>query len=220
MFYETKINDHGMKYDPFKAIVAPRPIGWIGSIDNNGIANLAPYSYFNAISDNPYFVVFGSIEYKDTIKNCETNKDFTCSLVSEELFSHMNNSSAPVNPNIDEFNICKIKKQDGHIVSAPYVSDCSAALECRHWKTIDLPGSNREKLSGNYIVIAEVLGVYINDKYIVNGRFDTSSVKPLGRLGYMDYGVINNKNIFSSNRPQVDKDGNLEIFDKWDGIYR
>ena len=63
MFYITQKNDHGFPHDPFKAIVTPRPIGWIGSIDKDGVANLAPHSYFNAISDNPYFVIFG----------CETN---------------------------------------------------------------------------------------------------------------------------------------------------
>ena len=106
-------DNHGLLHDPFKAIVAPRPIGWIGSIGANGIANLAPYSYFNAISDKPYFIVFGSINYKDSIKNCEDNKDFTCSLVSESLFNAMNNSSATVNPDIDEFDLSGIKKMNG-----------------------------------------------------------------------------------------------------------
>ncbi|PPR76147.1 MAG: hypothetical protein CFH01_01972 [Alphaproteobacteria bacterium MarineAlpha2_Bin1] len=220
MFYKTEENNHGLSHDPFKAIVAPRPIGWIGSIDTNGVPNLAPYSYFNAISDNPYFVVFGSINYKDSIKNCEDNKDFTCSLVSENLFNAMNNSSATVNPEVDEFNLSGIKKESGKIVKAPFVKGCCAALECQHWKTIDLPGSDRSTGQGNFIIIAKVVGIYIDDKYIINGRFDIASVKPLARLGYMDYGVIGKNNIFSKNRPKVNKQGDLKAVDDWDGIYR
>ena len=220
MFYNPDDDNHGLLHDPFKAIVAPRPIGWIGSIGANGIANLAPYSYFNAISDKPYFIVFGSINYKDSIKNCEDNKDFTCSLVSESLFNAMNNSSATVNPDIDEFDLSGIKKMNGKFVKAPFVEGCCAALECNHWKTIDLPGSDRSKGTGNYLVIAQVVGIYINDNFISNGRFDTSAVKPLGRLGYMDYGVINKENIFSKNRPKIDNNGKVEEEEEWDGIYR
>ena len=93
MFYTTEANDHGFPHDPFKAIVTPRPIGWIGSVDKDGVANLAPHSYFNAISDNPYFVIFGSITYKDTVRNIEETGDFTCSLVTENMFDAMNSSS-------------------------------------------------------------------------------------------------------------------------------
>ena len=107
MFYTTDANDHGFPHDPFKAIVTPRPIGWIGSIDKNGVANLAPHSYFNAISNNPYFVIFGSITYKDTVRNIEETGDFTCSLVTEDMFDAMNASSVPVEPKIDEFNLIK-----------------------------------------------------------------------------------------------------------------
>ena len=112
MFYTTQKNDHGFPYDPFKAIVTPRPIGWIGSIDKDGVANLAPHSYFNAISDNPYFVIFGSVTYKDTVRNIEDTGDFTCSLVSEDMFDAMNSSSVPVEPKVDEFNLAGIKKQE------------------------------------------------------------------------------------------------------------
>ena len=220
MFYKTEVNDHGMNYDPFKAIVTPRPIGWIGSVDKEGIANLAPYSYFNAISDKPYFIMFSSADYKDSVRNCEENIDFTCSLVSENLFDAMNNSSVPVEPEVDEFNLSGIKKEQGNLVRAPYVKGCSAALECRYWKTIDLPGSNRKEATGNFLVIGEVVGIYIDDNAIVDGRFDTASVRPLGRLGYMDYGVVGKENIFSKNRPKLNKEGQLESVKEWDGIYR
>ena len=126
MFYTTDANDHGFPHDPFKAIVTPRPIGWIGSIDKDGIANLAPHSYFNAISDNPYFVIFGSITYKDTVRNIEETGDFTCSLVTEDMFDAMNSSSVPVEPKIDEFNLAGIKKQESNLDGESLTSsECS-----------------------------------------------------------------------------------------------
>ena len=118
MFYTTEANDHGSPYDPFKAIITPRPIGWIGSVDKEGVANLAPHSYFNAISDNPYFVIFGSITYKDTVRNIEDTGDFTCSLVTEDMFDAMNSSSVPVEPKIDEFNLAGVKKQKSNLVKS------------------------------------------------------------------------------------------------------
>ena len=220
MFYTTEENDHGFPHDPFKAIVTPRPIGWIGSLDKEGIANLAPHSYFNAISDNPYFVIFGSITYKDTVRNIEETGDFTCSLVTEHMFDAMNSSSVPVEPKVDEFNLAGIKKQKSNLVKSPFVSGCSAALECKLWKTIDLPGTDRSNLTGNYSIIGEVVGIHINDEYIENDMFNTKKARPVARLGYMDYGVVGEENIFSKNRPKINSDGKLEQVDRWDGAYR
>ena len=88
------------------------------------------------------------------------------------------------------------------------------------WKTIDLPGTNRSKLTGNYSIIGEVVGIHINDEYIENGMFNTKKARPVARLGYMDYGVVGQENIFSKNRPKVNSEGQLEQVDKWDGVYR
>ena len=220
MFYTTQANDHGFPHDPFKAIVTPRPIGWIGSVDKDGVANLAPHSYFNAISDNPYFVIFGSITYKDTVRNIEDTGDFTCSLVSEDMFDAMNSSSVPVEPKVDEFNLAGIKKQESNLVKSPFVSGCCAALECKLWKTIDIPGTDRSNLTGNYSIIGEVVGIHINDEYIENGMFNTKKARPVARLGYMDYGVVGEENIFSKNRPKINSEGKLEKVDNWDGVYR
>ena len=220
MHYDTLKNEHGLPHDPFKAIVAPRPIGWIGSRSITGVYNLAPYSYFNAIADRPHFVMFSSVDIKDSVKNIEETGEFTVSLATEDLFDHMNGSSVPADSNIDEFELAGLKPQIGKFVSAPFVSEASAALECKHWKTIDIPGSDRSKLTGNYSIIGEVVGVHINDDYIKDGMFDTEKVRPIARLGYMDYGVVGKENIFSKNRPKLNKDGKLESVKKWDGVYR
>ena len=166
MHYDTLKNEHGLPHDPFKAIVAPRPIGWIGSLSSSGVYNLAPYSYFNAIADRPHFVMFSSVDIKDSVKNIEETGEFTVSLATEDLFDHMNGSSVPADSNIDEFELAGLKPQIGKFVSAPFVSEASAALECKHWKTIDLPNVDRDNGTGNYVIFGQVVGIFINDKFI------------------------------------------------------
>ena len=209
MHYNTEKNDHNLPHDPFKALVSPRPIGWIGTRNNEGTNNLAPYSYFNAISDKPYFIMFASTGFKDSIKNIEETKVFTCSLATEKLFDKMNYSSANTKYGQDEFELSGLTPKDGYFVNAPYVSESPSALECELWKVIDLPGSDRSNLSGSYVVFGHVKGIYIDDEYIKHGLFDTRKAKPLGRLGYMDYGIIDDSNMFSKKRPQMDKDGKI-----------
>ena len=220
MHYDTIKNNHNLPHDPFKAIVAPRPIGWIGSCSKAGNYNLAPYSYFNAIADRPRYVMFSSVDIKDSVKNIEETGEFTVSIATEELFDHMNGSSVPAGPEVDEFKLAGLNPKIGNFVSAPFVSEAAAALECKHWKTVDLPNVDRDKGTGNYVIFGQVVGIYINDKFIKDGLFNASAARPLVRLGYMDYGVVGSENTFTKNRPKLGKDGKLEPVKEWDGIYR
>jgi len=220
MHYETKKNNHGLPHDPYKAIVAPRPIGWIGSQDINGIRNLAPYSYFNGVSDNPHYVMFSSVGIKDSLRNIEQTRVFTASLATYKLFEQMNVSSVAADTEIDEFKLSGLKVRKAKYVDAPCVADSPAVLECELWQVIDLPHSSRKDNSGNYIVIGHVVGIYIDDNYITDGLFNTRMAEPLARLGYMDYGVINADNIFSKNRPELDNEGKLKTTLHWDGLYK
>ena len=220
MHYETKKNNHGLPHDPYKAIVAPRPIGWIGSQDIDGVRNLAPYSYFNGVSDNPHYVMFSSAGIKDSLRNIEQTRVFTASLATYKLFEQMNVSSVAADTEIDEFKLSGLKVRKAKYVDAPCVADSPAVLECELWQVIDLPHSSRKDNSGNYIVIGHVVGIYIDDSYITDGLFNTRMAEPLGRLGYMDYGVINADNIFSKNRPELDNEGKLKTTLHWDGLYK
>ena len=220
MHYSTEKNNHGLPHDPFKAIVSPRPIGWIGTKSKDGILNLAPYSFFNAISDKPYYVTFSSSNYKDSLKNIEDTGEFTTSVVSEKLFEHMNNSSVTADPKINEFELTNLNVSYGRYVKAPYVSEAPAALECKLWKVIDLPNCDREKGTGNYLIIGKVLGIYINDNFIIDGLLDINSIRPIVRLGYMDYGVVGKENLFTKNRPVLDENGMLKEIKSWDGKYK
>jgi len=220
MHYDTRKNNHGLPHDPYKAIVAPRPIGWIGSQDIDGVRNLAPYSYFNGVSDNPHYVMFSSVGIKDSLRNIEQTRVFTASLATYKLFEQMNVSSVAADTDIDEFKLSGLKVRKAKYVDAPCVADSPAVLECELWQVIDLPHSSRKDNSGNYIVIGHVVGIYIDDSYITDGLFNTRMAEPLGRLGYMDYGVINADNIFSKNRPELDNDGKLKTTLHWDGVYK
>lgn len=197
MFYETAGNKHGLKFNPFKALVAPRPIGWISSLDRNGVVNLAPYSFFNALSDAPPFVMFSSGGGKDSMRNAEETGEFVCSFVTYELKDQMNASSAQVGPEVDEFELAGLTPAPSHMVKPPRVAESPAALECKHYKTIGLPGLNGK--NGNFVVIGQVVGVYIDDDAISDGRFDIARLRSIARLGYMDYAVVDT--VFSMDRP-------------------
>lgn len=186
MFYETGKRDPILKHDPFKAIVSPRPIGWIGTKAKDGTRNLAPYSFFAAIADRPPLVMFSSSGRKDSQRNVEETGVFTASLAGRHLLEAMNLSSAAAPSDIDEFALAKLTPVDGRLVDAPFVGEAYAALECRVVEVKPLRGLDGE-LSENTMVIGQVVGTHIRDEAIRNGRLDMALVRPLGRLGYMDY---------------------------------
>jgi flavin reductase (DIM6/NTAB) family NADH-FMN oxidoreductase RutF len=211
MFYETETNKHGLPRDPFKAVIAPRPIGWISSASKDGVVNLAPYSFFNAISEKPHYVIFGSGGIKDSVRNIEETGEFVCSLATYDLRHEMNVSSAAVPPDVDEFPISGLTAVKSNLVRPPRVKESPAAFECRHWKTIELPPAVPSGPRGYHAVIGLVVGIYIDDAALKEGFFDSGSVKPLARLGYMDYAFVNDDVTLTINRPEVREDGTIDV---------
>ena len=199
-FYETAENAHGLAHDPFKAIVAPRPIGWIGSRGTNGTRNLAPYSFFNAVSDRPKIVMFSSSGRKDSLRNVEETGEFTTSFVSANLTENMNASSAAVPYGEDEFALAGLTPVEGKLVKAPFVGEAFAALECRVTEILRLSDVSGEP-SDSYAVFGQVVGIHLDEKAIRNGRFDASIARPLLRMGYMDYAHMSD--VFELARPSV-----------------
>ena len=139
MHYDPVNGRHGLRFDPFKALIVPRPIGWIGTLSREGVPNLAPYSFFNAVSDHPPVVMFSSHGRKDSLRNIEATGEFTCSLATYELRERMNLSSAMVSPEVDEFELSGLTAAPGVYVKAPRVAESPGALECKFWQKIDLP---------------------------------------------------------------------------------
>lgn len=201
MFYETEKNDHGLPHNPFKAIVAPRPIGWIGSLDAEGRPNLAPYSYFNAVGDNPPMVIFSSSGFKDSVSNIEACGDFTCSLATLDLKEAMNMSSGAFKHGVSEFEKAGLTAAPSRLVKSPHVAEAKAVLECRYLQTIRPRALDGHEVD-SWIVLGQVVGIHIADDAIVDGRFDVTKVKTISRLGYMDYAAV--EEVFQMRRPKVD----------------
>jgi len=196
MFYDTASNAHGLRHDPMKAIVAPRPIGWISTLSRDGVLNLAPYSFFNMVAENPPYVMFSSSGRKDSQRNAEETGEFVCSLAAYELREAMNTSSAGVGPEVDEFKLADLATAPSRLVGPPRVAAAPAALECRYWKTVTPPSRSSQPYA---MVIGEVVGVHIDDRFVVNGLVDTVAMRPIARMGYMDYSVVDGK--FVMRRP-------------------
>jgi flavin reductase (DIM6/NTAB) family NADH-FMN oxidoreductase RutF len=181
-FYEPS-NGHNLAHDPFKAIIAPRPIGWISTRDVEGRPNLAPYSFFNAVADRPPMVMFSSGGLKDTAANIQDTGEFVCNLVTRGLAEKMNLTSAVLPRGTNEFEFAGLSAAPCRIVSVPRVAEAPAALECRLVQMIqlrDLHGTTLEQ----FVTIGQVVGVHLDRAYLKDGRFDLLATHPVQRAGY------------------------------------
>jgi len=185
VFYKSD-QPHGLAHNPYKAIVAPRPIGWISTLSEDGIANLAPYSFFNGVCDEPPIVMFSSGGVKDSMRNAVASGEFTFNYVSRSMQDVMNVSSGGYPPNQSEFELAGIDMVAGETVKCPRVKGAPAAMECKVLDTIT-PTALDGSQSPYHIVLGQVTGVYIDDDMITDGRFDVEKADPLMRCGYRDY---------------------------------
>lgn len=198
MFYSTDKNDHGLPHDPFKAIVAPRPIGWITSMGKSGAINLAPYSYFNGVHSKPPMVMFASEGRKDSLAFVEETKEFVCNLATWDLREQMNQTSAPYPRGINELTEAGLTPAPCRLVKTPRVAEAPCALECKWLDTIELHDVDGKPVDG-WVVIGRVVGVHIDERYIKNGLLDSAAMKPIARGGYHDYSVLDKS--FTMRRP-------------------
>ncbi len=203
MFYEPK-DGHGLPHNPFKAIVAPRPIAWVSSLSTEGVANLAPYSFFNAVADAPPMLMISSSpvpsnEDKDTLANILNTGEFVVHIVPHSMKDAMNVTSGGYPPNDDEFKRAGLEKAPSNIVSPPRIADAPIAMECRHHVNLGFPGQNGVR--GSHVIFGEVVGIHIADEALVDGMLDVTTYNPLARLGYMDYSTV--RDVFSLDRPKV-----------------
>jgi flavin reductase (DIM6/NTAB) family NADH-FMN oxidoreductase RutF len=202
MFCETKdlsretLKALGLSFNPFKAIVAPRPVGWISTVNSKGVVNLAPYSFFNAVSSDPPMVFYGANGThdadggeKDSLRNVRETGEFVCNLVTQELLHAMNDTATPAPRGVDEMHTVGLAQLPSRMVKPPRVAGSPAHLECKLHQFLELPADPRTG-KRNVMVIGHVVAIHIDDAYIVNGRFDTARAQPVARLGYLDYAVV------------------------------
>ena len=199
MFYRPE-NGHGLPHNPFNAIVTPRPIGWISTRGKDGHNNLAPYSFFNAVAYTPPQVMFASTARKhdrhfgkDSVANIDETGVFCVNIVSFDLRDAMNKTSGTYDAEVDEFELAGLERAECETIACSRVAAAPAALECKVTQIVKLEGE------ANVAVFGEVTGVYMNDACMKDGRFDVTTFRPLARLGYRDYSVVDN--LFTLARP-------------------
>lgn len=174
---------HGLPHEPLKAIIAPRPIGWISSVGPNGHVNLAPYSFFNIFSSNPPILIFGSEGRKDSLSNIEASGEFVYNLATRAQAEAMNQSSGAYPPEVDEFVEAGLGKIASDVVAAPRVAGAPAALECRLLEIkplVDLDGNTLAR----ELVIGQVVRVHIDTAFLTDGLFDIAKARTIARCGY------------------------------------
>lgn len=199
-FYEPATG-HGLPHDPFKAIVAPRPIGWISTLSPGGIPNLAPYSFFNAVCDTPPIIAFSPSSPKDSLTNVEATGEFVFNMATRALAEAMNTSSAPVPPEIDEFTLAGLKTAPSRIVAPPRVLASPASLECRLLQIVDMHDLDGQPVAYR-LVIGQVVGVHIRRTLLRDGLFDTGAAHPIMRAGCRDeYVETTPEAMFKMTRP-------------------
>ena len=192
----------GLPFNPLKAIVSPRPIGWISSKGADGSINLAPYSFFNAISENPAMVIFSADcsdhdHRKDSLRNVEETGEFVVNIVGQAQFDAMNISSQSFAYGENEFLHAGLEMIESETVQPPRIGGVPAALECRLYQTMPLPRDDAGR--GYVMVMGTVTGIYVDDAVVKDGKLDYTAYTPISRLGYRDYGRITD--IFQVARP-------------------
>ena len=198
MFYSTQVNDHGLEFNPIKAIVAPRPIGWISTVSAQGEVNLAPYSYFNLLAAAPPIVMFSSEGWKDSVAFVSETGEFVCNLVSYELRMQMNETSGGFARGTNEFEQAGLEMAESVLVKPPRIRRSPAALECKLVEVRQVRRADSTPLDV-WQVVGEVVGVHIDDEYIEDGKFNMLAAKTVARCGYLDY--IAAEQTFSFPRP-------------------
>jgi flavin reductase (DIM6/NTAB) family NADH-FMN oxidoreductase RutF len=202
MYYDPRSEPHGLRHDPYNALVVPRPIGWISTINERGGTNLAPYSFFNIVANKPPYVMFSSALRKDSQRNAEVTGEFVVSMATWDLRGEVNLTSAAVGPEVSEPTLAGLEMTPSNAVRPPRVAASPISLECTYTKTIELPGTNGETHFCS-VIIGAVVGIYISDAVITDGLVDMRRAQPISRLGYMDYATLGE--IFAMDRPVAQK---------------
>ncbi len=199
MFYRPE-NGHGLPHNPFKAVVSPRPIGWISTRSTDGVNNLAPYSFFNGVADAPPQVMFSTTgtkpapgSVKDSLTNIRETGVFCANIVEFAMMDKMNITTEHFDAGEDEFAKAGLQAAPCETINCAWLATAPAALECKLTQIVELPGK------ANTVVFGEVTGIHLRDNCIVDGRFDVTTYQPLARLGYRDYARVSE--VFELARP-------------------
>jgi flavin reductase (DIM6/NTAB) family NADH-FMN oxidoreductase RutF len=212
MFYRPNVEKHGLPHNPFNALVVPRPIGWISTLAEDGTPNLAPYSFFNGVSYTPPQVMFSggprpapkgeASPPKDSVTNIEATGEFVVNMATWALREAMNKTAIEAPADFDEFAYAGLTMAPAETVKPPRVAESPIHLECKYLQSVRLKAN--PGFEPNIIVIGEVVGIHIDDSVLTDGLVDMAKVKPIGRLGYLDYTTV--EDVWAMRRPQWPED--------------
>lgn len=200
IFYDPREPDRPLAHDPIKAIIAPRPIGWISTLSKAGEPNLAPYSFFNGFCSSPWIIGFSSERRSDSLINCEDTGEFVHNLVPDTLAEQMNATSAPFAHEVDEFVAAGLAAAPCRNVGAPRVGSSPASLECKVVQILPMHGLDGQRARAT-LVLGEVVGVHIDPAFLENGIFQPTKAVTLARLGHNDYARV--EQVFAMRRPKL-----------------
>lgn len=199
LFFEPHARDRTLlPHDPFKAMIIPRPIGWISTMSRAGAVNLAPYSYFNGFSTTPMIVGFSSEGEKDSQAFAIESGEFVWSMATYALREQMNATSAPLERGRNEFEHAGLETAPSRLVKPPRVRASPAALECKVTQVVrltDVAGADAMRV----LVLGQVVGMHVDERFLKNGRLDAVAMQTIARCGYDEYTVI--ERVFSLARP-------------------
>lgn len=202
MFYEIG-KGPSESFSTLNAIVVPRPIGWISTLSEDGVPNLAPYSFFNAVAYSPPQVMFAATSnhrsggLKDAVLDAQTTGEFVVNVATWELRKQMNASAVPAPREVDEFEYVGLTKAHSRLVNCPRVAESPMHLECRYTRSVEMLTNDVD--DPNTVVFGEVVGVHVDERLLVDGRIDFLKLRPVGRLGYLDFVEVDS--VFSMERP-------------------
>nr|WP_318382262.1 flavin reductase family protein [uncultured Enterobacter sp.] len=182
MYFYQPAQGHGLPHDPLNAIIGPRPIGWIASLDAQGRRNLAPYSFFNCFNYRPPIIGFASTGWKDSVRNITETKEFVWNLTTFDLASRMNESSASLPHGEDEFVRAGLTPVSSELVKVPRVAESPVNFECRLSQCIQLTCADGTPVD-SWLVLGEVVGIHIDESLLENGIYQTAKAKPVLRAG-------------------------------------
>jgi flavin reductase (DIM6/NTAB) family NADH-FMN oxidoreductase RutF len=202
VYFYRPSEGHGLPHDPFNALVAPRPIGWIASQSASAGLNLAPYSFFNAFNYTPPIIGFSSNGFKDSVRNISETHEFVWNLATRPVVEAMNATSATVGHEVSEFQLSGLTPEPSRVVAVPRVAESPVSMECRLSQLIQLTGADGRAVD-TWLVLGEVVGVHIREDLLEEGVYNTAKAQPVVRGGGPTaYFEITENNRFDLVRPQ------------------
>jgi flavin reductase (DIM6/NTAB) family NADH-FMN oxidoreductase RutF len=212
MFYEPDKKHHGFPYAPYKSCIVPRPIGWISTMSHDGKVNLAPYSQFNNLGYEPGYLMFSAGGHhdngrrKDSVVNAEETGEFVFNMATYGLRNAVSITAQILDSSVDEMKAAGLTPAPCRLVKPPRVAESPINIECKYYTTVVLPGLDRK--SNHYVVIGRVVGVHIRDDYVTkDGKVDVVKIRPLARLGYLDYTTVDSAFQLEADENMVDTHG-------------